>query len=315
MAEFTIGIDFGGTKMLGAAIESSGTVLTLDRVPTPYQLEELVAAIVALSHKLERTMGASARGLGVGAAGLVDREGGYHFGPNVGQIEAVEMISLLRQAFPGRKVTVVNDNTAACYAEWQLGAGRGCADLVFVGLGTGIGGGIVSRGQLMQGAHGFSAEFGHMTVVANGVACVCGKQGCWEAYASGRAMGRLGREAAASGKAHRLLEIAGAIADVRGEHVTAAAREGDEGARSVLDEFSRWLGLGITNVVALLDPERVIIGGGMSKESELFLPATVAQVDETLFGRGRRPVVPLLAATLGERAGVIGAGLLAARHM
>jgi glucokinase len=308
--QLAVGIDFGGTKMLGALVDREGRVLTDHSVPTPYDDRELLDAIRSLVTTLEEKSGVCSIGVGVGAAGLVGRDGVLYFGPNVGRVNNVAIRSRLAEMLPGRIIQVENDNTCATWAECLFGAGRGVREMVFVGLGTGIGTGNVVEGRLARGQHGFAAEGGHMTVAAHGIDCVCGKRGCWEAYASGRAVGRMGREAAAAGKAPRILELAGSIDDIRGEHVTRAAREGDAGAKEVMDQLAWWLGLGITNLIAVLDPERVVIGGGMSGDADLYLDATHKFIDEMLFGAEHRPKVPVVAAELGAHAGAIGAAML-----
>jgi glucokinase len=305
-----IGIDFGGTKMLGALIDGSGNILETDRVPTPYDANELLMSMSDLVITLEKRAGVQASGVGVGAAGLVNRNGELVFGPNVGGVTRVKIQTSLEEKLPSHIIRVENDNTCATWGEVRFGAGRGAQEAIFVGLGTGIGGGFVSMGEPALGYNGFAAEIGHMTVSVDGVDCVCGKRGCWEAYASGRALGRLGREAAASGRGHRILEIAGAVDDVRGEHVTKAAREGDRGAKVVMDEFARWVAVGLDNLITILDPELVVMGGGMSAEFDLFLPQMQKQLKELMYAGAHRPDVPIKGAELGERAGVIGAAMM-----
>jgi glucokinase len=305
-----IGIDFGGTKMLGALVDSSGKILEEHRVPTPYDGQELIHSMLELVRVLEERAGALAMGVGVGAAGLVNRQGEYVFGPNVGGVSSLHIEKLLLDSLPNHIVRVENDNTCATWGEVRFGAGRGAKEAIFVGLGTGIGGGFVARSEPALGHNGFAAEIGHMTISVGGVDCVCGKQGCWEAYASGRALGRLGREAVAAGRGHRILEIAGAVDDVRGEHVTKAAREGDAGARAVMDDFARWVAIGLDNLITILDPELVIIGGGMSAEFDLFLSQMQTQLYALMYAGDHRPRVPVVVAELGARAGVIGAAMM-----
>jgi glucokinase len=306
-----IGIDFGGTKMLGALVDPSGSILHEHRVPTPYDGAELVRSMIDLVGILEGLAGVPSKGVGVGPAGLVNRRGEYVFGPNVGGVANLMIQKSMEDLLPGRLVRVENDNTCATWGEVRFGAGRGADEAIFVGLGTGIGGGFVSRGEPALGHNGFSAEIGHMTVVAiDGEPCVCGKRGCWEAYASGRALGRLGREAVAAGRGHRILELAGAVDDVRGEHVTKAAREGDTGARAVMDEFAAWVAVGLDNLITILDPEIVIIGGGMSGEFDLFLAQMQDRLYASMYAGKYRPRVPVKIAELGARAGVIGAAMM-----
>ena len=308
--ELALGIDFGGTKMLGALVDRAGRIVAQHRVPTPYDGEGLLDAMVDLLHVLQADSPAPVVGIGIGAAGLVDKQGTLRFGPNVGRIADFRVMEGMAERLPGMVIRVDNDNTCATWGERLFGAGTGLSELVYVGLGTGIGGGVVTSGRLLRGSNGFASEFGHATVQAWGEACVCGKTGCWEAYASGRALGRMGREAAAQGKAHLVLQLAGAIDDIRGEHVTRAARQGDAEAIEIMGEFAWWVGLGLANLVAAFDPEAVIIGGGMAEDGDLFLDQTQRAMDAVMFGGNTRPQVPVLAAALGERAGVVGAAML-----
>jgi glucokinase len=310
-----VGIDFGGTKMLGAVVDADGRVLIDHRIPTPYNGPELLDAISELVMVLEEKVGSTSLGVGVGAAGLVDSQGVLRYAPNVGRLADLDIIAGLNDRLPGRTICVENDNSCATWAEFVLGAGQGVQDMVFVGLGTGIGGGLVSKGRLNGGGHGFAGEAGHMTVEADGIDCVCGKVGCWEAYASGRALGRMGREAATAGRAHAILELAGAIDDIRGEHVTAAARASDAAALAIMDQWAWWIAVGVANLIAILDPELVIVGGGMAGESDLYFQATHAYIDQMVFGGRNRPGVPVVAAQLGPQSGAIGAAMLVHDHL
>jgi glucokinase len=308
---FSIGIDFGGTKMLGVVVGPGGDVLADHRLPTPYDGEELLDDLVEIFEELDKAVDVEVSGIGIGAAGLVDRDGCLRYGPNVGRLEDLDIHAGLARRRPDLQVAIDNDATCATWSERVLGAGKGVDELVLVTLGTGIGGGFVTDGKIQRGAHGYGGEFGHTTIAAGGLACVCGKFGCWEAYASGRALGRLGREAAAKGNAREVLRTAGAVEDIRGEHVTAVARTGDSQAMAVMDEFAYWLAVGLANVVATNDPYKLVVGGGMAEEADLYLPQAKERLASMLFGARARSETEVVAAELGERAGAIGAALLA----
>ena len=249
--------------------------------------------------------------VGVGVAGLVDRAGVLRIGPNLPGVVDFGYRSEL-EALLGVPVVVDNDATTAMWAELQLGAARGATEAVLVTLGTGIGGGHVTGGVLQRGAHGFAGEPGHMVVDPRGPLCPCGRRGCWERFASGSGLGRLARDAAAAGRAGRVVELAGGDPEaVRGEHVTLAALEGDRGAIAVLREFGWWVALGIANLVNVLDPEVVVVGGGLAEAGDLLLDPVRDRFDELVLAPEHRPPVRIVAAELGERAGAIGARLLA----
>lgn len=297
----TIGIDVGGTKLLAVAGERDV------RRPTPRGGGQPI--VDAICEVVDVLGGADAVGLGI--AGLVDRDGTLHMGPNLPGVVGYPFGATVADAL-GLPVAVDNDATTATWAELRLGAARGAREAVLVTLGTGIGGGHVHGGVLQRGANGFAGEPGHMVVDPRGPLCPCGRRGCWERFASGSGLGRLARDAAAAGRAGRVVELAGGDPEaVRGEHVTLAAQEGDRGALAVLREFGWWVALGIANLVNVLDPEVVVVGGGLAEAGELLLAPVRERFGELVLAPDQRPPVRIVAAELGERAGAIGAALLA----
>jgi glucokinase len=314
VGELAIGIDFGGTKMLGVVVDPEGNVLAAEKVPTPYAAEDLLVAMTDLVRGLEKHAGERVTGVGVGPAGLVDRAGVLRFGPNVGHVKDFDVFSGMQERLPGYRISVENDATCAAWAECLLGAGQQTPDMMLVTLGTGIGGGVILDGRPYRGIYGFAGEPGHMTVAADGVRCICGKDGCWEAYVSGRALGRMGRERVQAGGGHDILRLAGAVEDVRSEHVAQAARAGDETAREIMSEFARWLAIGVSNLVAIMDPRLVVIGGGLAEVADLYLEEAQQHYRQVVFGSAHRPDVPMVVATMGERAGAVGAAMLIHRE-
>lgn len=299
-----VGIDVGGTKCLGVALGADGQVRARRRIPTPQDSDQLVASIAQMALDL----GADGT-FGVGVPGLVDTDGVLLAAPNVTDVTMLPLRELLEQS-TGLRVVVDNDNTAACLAEWRVGAARGADDVTLVGLGTGIGGGIVAGGRLQHGAHGFAGEIGHMIVDRGGRRCPCGQRGCWERYASGNALAIHAREAAEAGRLGRVVEAAGSIESIRGEHVTAAALAGDAEARDVVSIFVEWVVVGLVNVVNVLDPAVVVIAGGLSEHPDLFLPPIQREFEALLYGSSVRARPALRFAELGSSAGAIGAALL-----
>jgi glucokinase len=232
-------------------------------------------------------------------------------GPNLPGVIGFPFRSALQDRL-GVPVVVDNDATTATWAELCIGSARGAREVVLVTLGTGIGGGHVSGGVLQRGVNGFAGEPGHMVVDPRGPVCPCGRRGCWERFASGSGLGRLARDAAAAGRAGRVVELAGGDPEgVRGEHVTQAAREGDRGALAVLREFGWWVALGIANLVNVLDPEVVVVGGGLAEAGELLISPVRERFGELVLAPEHRPPVKIVAAELGEKAGAVGAALLA----
>lgn len=315
-----VGVDIGGTKVLGVLMEGD-RVLARSRVATPGVVgpqpagagrRDVAGELVQAVAELVTRLGDDLLPLGVGAPGMVDRHGRVCFAPNLPGLTGVDLAARLTERFARSEVVVANDASCAAYAEHLLGAGRGSHQVVMITLGTGIGGGLVVDGELRTGWHGFAGEIGHMVVDPNGPPCPCGGRGCWERYASGGGLGRMARDAAAAGRLPRVLALAGGDAEaVRGEHVTDAARQGDPGARRVLEEAGWWLALGLTNLTAALDPERIVVGGGLVAAGEALLEPARRAFSDLVQGGARRPAVEIVAAALGEEAGAVGAALLA----
>jgi glucokinase len=304
-----IGLDIGGTKIAGFRVSEDGRVLDYARSPTPGG--ESAEVFSAIEEVARQVMGPAATAVGVGVAGIVEYPAGVvRYGPNLPFRDLPLQDWLARST--GLPCRVDNDANVAGWGEFRVGAARDAEHMLLVTVGTGIGGAIVDGGRLFRGAHGFAAEIGHIIVEPGGPLCGCGNLGCWEQVASGRAIGRLGREAAASEPASHLVELAdGDPAMVTGAVVTVAAKQGDLTAIAVLAEVGRRLGEGIAGLVNVLDPEVVVVGGGAIDAGDLLLgPARIAFV-EAVEAPEHRPEVPILAAQLGNDAGGIGAALLA----
>ena len=313
----TVGLDVGGTKVLGVVMDSTGAVLGEQRRPTPMGSgSELVEALAEMTAELCRVpglerSGSSVGAVGVGVAGLVDRAGVVHYAPNLPQVRRLDLATSLA-AEASLPVVVDNDANAAAWGEVVFGAARGLCHVIVVTLGTGIGGGLVVDGALCRGAHGFAAEIGHITVVRGGPVCACGDKGHWEAIAAGPALGRLGRDRALEGRAAEVLRLAGGDpGSITGHHISEAALAGDAEACALLDEYADAVSLGLAALANVLDPERIIIGGGIVEMGEPLMDRVRSAFLLHLEGASERPDVPIVAAILGEHAGAIGAAALA----
>jgi glucokinase len=307
----TIGVDIGGTKIAAGVVDEEGAVLDMCKVPTPATAEGVVDSIA----DAVRTVGAqhTVDAVGIGAAGYVDdKRATVLFAPNIAwRHEALKDKVEKRVGLP---VVVENDANAAAWGEYRFGAGKGHDDVVCITLGTGLGGGIVIGGRLHRGRFGVAAEFGHIRVVPDGLLCGCGSQGCWEQYASGRALVRYARQRAAATpeNAGMLLELGdGTPAGIEGRHVSQAARAGCPVAVDAFRELARWAGAGLADLASLFDPSAFIVGGGVSDEGDLVLEPIRKSFRRWLVGGQWRPHAQVLAARLGGEAGLVGAADLA----
>ncbi len=310
----TIGVDVGGTKVAAGVVDEDGVVLARARRPTPSgspgDVEETIAALVAelrADHDVEA--------VGIGAAGFIDAERSrVLFAPNLAWRDEPLRDEVSKRV--GLPVVVENDANAAAWAEHRFGAGRGAEDLICVTVGTGIGGGIVLGGALYRGRFGIGAEFGHMQVIPDGRRCGCGQRGCWEQYCSGRALLHEAREIADVQPAYgaRLLELGeGRPEGIEAPEVTTAAREGDPAALACFAEVGGWLGQGLADLAALLDPAAFVVGGGVADAGDLLLDPARETYTRKLTGTGHRPTAEIRLAELGNEAGLVGAADLA-RH-
>ncbi|MGY1652753.1 ROK family glucokinase [Geodermatophilus sp. SYSU D01119] len=309
-----LGVDVGGTKVAGGVVTPDGTVLATARRSTPTAtVGETETAIAAVVEELAAAHGGELVAVGVGAAGWFDRTGDVVlFSPHL----AWRHSSLRRDlaARLQRPLWVGNDADAAAWAEYRFGAARGAELALCITLGTGIGGGIVAGGRLQRGAHGVAGEWGHMRVVPDGRLCACGNRGCWEQYASGSALATTAREVAtrSPAAAARMLDrVDGDPTRLTGEDVARAAADGDPVALTLVTDVGEWLGQGIADLAAVLDPDVVVIGGGVSVLGEMVLRPARERLDRVLPGRGFRPGPEVVGATLGAQAGLVGAADLA----
>jgi len=308
----TVGIDIGGTKIAAGVVDEQGRILARVRAATPgrdaEQVEQKVSEMV-LSLRNDHDIEA----VGIGAAGFVDeKRSRVNFAPNLGWKD--EPLRMAVESVVDLPVVVENDANAAAWGEYRFGAGKGRDFLVTITVGTGIGAGIILEGALYRGRWGAAAEFGHLNVDPGGRPCGCGNRGCWEQYASGNALVREARYLASErrSEAETLLDLGdGTPEGVQGLHVTQAAREGDPVALAAFDFVSRWLGQGMADVTAILDPECFVIGGGVSEAGELLLASTVRAFTESVSGKETRQLPKIVIAKLGNAAGLVGAADLA----
>jgi glucokinase len=310
-ARSAIGLDIGGTKIAGGVVTDNGTVLDLIEVPTP-TTSDAVETLEVLRKVIDslRDGYPTVEAIGAGAAGMVEWPSGHiRWAPNNAYRE-LPLRQLLTQE-TGLPTVVDNDANVAAWAEARHGAAAGYSHVLVLTVGTGIGAGVVLGGQLERGHSGLGGEIGHIILTPDGSRCGCGNTGCLEAMASGSALGRVGREAAAADPGGMLATLAGGTEEVTGEVVFDAAQHGDRTARELFGQIGYWLGIGIASVVNLLDIELVVIGGGLVNTGELLLAPTRESFSHFVFGRTRRALPAIVPAHFGADAGVVGAAALA----
>ena len=310
-----VGLDVGGTKALAVLIEAAtGEVIDRDRRSSAGPGPTLVSALVELVSGLVEANHATLDAVGLGVAGLAHRSGVVHYSPNLPDLVEFPIGPAVQEAL-GVPVIVCNDATAGAWAEAKLGSGRGTDDFIFVALGTGIGTGFVVNGRLLTGAHGFAGESGHMVVDAHGPTHHTGQQGPWEYFASGTALGEQGRTAAGAGRFDAGIELAGSIDAITGHTVAEALERGDDQAAVIFDGFCREVARGLANLVLILDPQRIVIGGGLADIGEPLRTGVHDWLHRLLLGVQHRPRVEVVMAEMGQEAGAVGAGLIVTEHL
>ena len=307
-----IGVDVGGTKVAAGVVDDNGHILVKLKRSTPAaspaRTEQAIADVVT-----ELLAEYQVEAIGLGAAGFVDRDRAtIMFAPNLAWRD--EPLKQRVEERLGRDVLVENDANASAWAEVRFGAARGYRDFMLVAVGTGIGASIIINGDLYRGRWGLAGEPGHVRVVPDGRLCGCGNRGCWEQYSSGNALVAEAREFAMRTPkgAMRLLQLGGGnAAGISGPEITQAASEGDPAALRCFQIVGGWLGQGLADLAAILDPACFVIGGGVSEAGDLLLDPARAAFERALTGRGYRPFAEIKVAQLGEDAGIVGAADLA----
>lgn len=308
----SIGVDIGGTKIAAGVVDEEGKILAATSRSTPAADPELIEAAVADAvAELRATYDVVA--VGVGAAGFIDADRRtVRFAANLAwrrrplADELEKLVSL--------PVVVENDANAAGWAEYRFGAARDAQHMLMMTVGTGLGGAIVVDGRLLRGGGGLAGEVAHMTAVPDGQWCGCGNRGCLEQYTAGTALVRSAKRRAASGDPllGPLVQAAGGNRkEIDGPLITTLAQQGDPGCVELIAEIGTWLGRGAASISSLLDPEVVVVGGGVVAAGELLLgPARIAH-DQNLTARAHRQEPRWVAASMGNRAGIVGAADLA----
>ncbi|RIJ76354.1 ROK family protein [Nakamurella silvestris] len=306
----SIGIDIGGTSVRAGLIGPDGEVLQTVRGRTPGTVEEAEALLIRMIGDLAALTPVRSAGLAVAGFISADRRR-VMYAPHLPWRDTPlpERIS----AAVGLPVHMDHDVNSAAVAEYELGSARGARSALLIAVGTGIGAGLVVEGRIFRGTHGVAPELGHLLMVPGGRPCPCGKSGCLERYCSGTALAATAIECAERLPAPVLAELTGGdLSKVTGALVGQAARSGDPAASAAVADLAQWLGLAIALAADVFDPERIVIGGGVSRIADLFLPAAVLAARPQITGGAFRPEVEVVAARFGDAAGMIGAARLTA---
>lgn len=310
---YAVGIDIGGTKIAGALVNADGVLVKELRAPTPANdSQEIVQAVADLINELSE--GTQVVGAGIAAAGFIDADqANIVYAPNLSWRN--EPFKANVEALVSVPVLLENDANAAGWAEYVYGAGKGTKHMVMLTIGTGVGGAVVVDSHLLRGGFGIAGELGHIRVVPEGRLCGCGQHGCIEQYGSGTALLRAARELAASGKPEgaRLAALTHDSGELTGLQVAQAIGEQDPGAVALVQELGSWLGQTIGSITAVLDPELVVIGGGVSSVGDVLMDPIRSAYLEHLPARGFRPELQIKPAEFLNDAGLVGAADLARR--
>ncbi|MCL2748150.1 MAG: ROK family protein [Oscillospiraceae bacterium] len=305
-----IGIDVGGTNIAAALVTPQWHIVKKTSRPT--LPGRGAGAVIDDLRDIIREMSAGladgVQAIGIGVPGVVDNKAGYVFRtPNM-PLDGTPLVRMLGQDVP---VYLGNDANVAALGEYRMGAARGVNSMVMVTLGTGVGGGFIMDGRIVEGVGGAAAEIGHIVVCRNGLPCTCGRRGCWEKYASASALIRMTEEAMQAHPESLLKQaMTGDPPHVSGRTAFDAARQGDGVAQSVLDEYIDWLAEGALNVIIMLQPEVLCVGGGVSGEGDALLVPLKQRIEARQYCPGIRQT-EVKKAILGNDAGLIGAALLA----
>ena len=313
----SIGIDVGGTKILGVALGPTGSIVDTVRLPTPQVSDRdlgrdvgtsVANAIAQVITTLADRVGLDPKScaLGLGVPGMVAFDGTLVFAPNLHGAIGANIAKLVAKRLGRRDVAIDNDANCAAMAEHHFGVARGADHALLLTLGTGIGGAAIVNGVLLRGSNGFAGEFGHLMVDPRGPNCPCGSRGCLERFASGAGLRHLAETAFTSGA------LAGDVA-ASPETLLIAATNGDQGALAVVDRFCWWLARGIANLVACFDPSIVVLGGGVIEGHHLIMGPTASYLSGELEGGALRTPPLLVPTALGKDAGAVGAALLGER--
>ena len=310
---YYIGVDLGGTNIAVGVVTEEGKILATDSVPTLAEREypEIVADMAMVCKRVVEKAGLEMKdikAIGIGTPGSVDHKNGVVLYANNLKFENTPLAEEIGKYFD-IPVRLENDANAAAFGEYVVN-GKGTKDFVFITLGTGVGGGIIINEKLYTGFNGIGGELGHMTIMHGGKMCSCGNPGCWEAYASVTALIAQTKEAIEKNPDSLMAKLAEENGEVSGRTAFEAAKKGDAAGLAVVEKYREYVASGIMNIINIFQPERLMIGGGISREGE-YLIAPIREYCQKFGYNKNIAKTDIQAATLFGDAGIVGAALAA----
>ncbi len=314
---FRIGIDLGGTNIAAGVVDDKtneiiGRANVKTNLPRPAEgIADSIAEVARMAAVDAGVEFSEIASIGIGTPGAVNAEGVVEFSSNLGFNDTPLKMMVFDRT--GKNVFIENDANCAAIGEQLAGCGDGVANFIAVTLGTGVGGGIVIDNRLLTGVNGAAGEIGHIVIEQNGVACPCGRQGCFEQYASATALIRQAKDALTVDREHesKMWDIIGGdIENVDGKVVFDAAHMGDKIALDVIDKYLEYLACGVANLINIFQPEILCVGGGISKQGDYIINPLIEKVERERYTKHSKQQTKICAATLGNDAGIIGAALL-----
>lgn len=311
---YKIGIDLGGTNIATAVVNDEYKIIGRGTLPTntprdAFEIAKDMAKTVDMACEDARVDKSKIDWIGIGSPGCVNSESGIiEYANNLG-FNNVPMIKYIEE-LTGIKTYMENDANAAAYGEFLAGAGKDVSDFITITLGTGVGAGIIINDRIFSGANFFGAELGHTVIAMDGASCSCGRNGCWEAYASATALINQTIAAMQRDKASKMWEIAPTLDDVNGKTAFDGWRMGDKTATSVVEKYIEYVACGIVNVINTFQPDLICIGGGISKEKDNIITPIRAYVEKYRYTKYAKKQTQIMVAQLGNDAGIIGAAMI-----
>ncbi len=306
-----IGIDLGGTNIAAGLVTEEGEITNTDSTPTllPRNYKEIVADMAKLSEKIVSKAGLTMDdidGIGIGCPGSVDSKNGIVAFSNNLKMDHAPLVAEMKKYFD-KPINILNDADAAAFGEYMIN-GSNVDSFIFITLGTGVGGGIIINKKVYSGFNGAGGELGHITLVHNGIPCNCGNIGCWEAYASVTALIRQTKEAMERNPDSKMHEIAKADGKINGRTAFIAAKAGDKAGNEVVKQYLEYVASGLVSIINIFQPEKIVIGGGISREGDYLLNPIKEYCDKHEYNKYLKKT-ELSIATLYNDAGIVGAAL------